>query len=574
MMKNIQLHNSISLWERFLDWNPQLFREIKGKLKTRNVVIAAAISTLVQFVVVISLLGELPAPETKNGYFQSIQSGRYGFGSGYGDRWTYTKDMFDNWVINWQLLWLDLFIALSIISIFALLIVGTYMLVADTVKEESRGTLNFIRLTPQSAGSILLGKILGVPILLYVAMLLFLPLHFTAGLGARIPLTLILSFYGVIVASCAFFYSLALLWSLMNFGSSFKPWLASGAMGLFLFSLTTALFHHPRLISNTLWDWLLLFNPSIVLSYLIDATYLPQHQVDFLPVGNLGELVFYGQAWWTKASWGIGFVLFNLSLWIYWCWSVLKRRFHNPQHTLIGKSQSYWITGWIVAIALGFTLQNTSSYRLTDNFILLQFCLGIFGLGLIAALSPHRQALHDWARYRHQTSREGNVLWKELVFGENSPSTVAVAINLAIAIAYITPSILLHLDRDRHYTLLGFILGAGSIILCAIAAQLILTMKTRKRSALSIITVASMLIIPPLCLGIADIYPQNLPQAWLFSFIPTIATKYATTSAVLLTMLGQWLGVAVIGFQMTRKLQQAGASETKMLLDRTNSLND
>ena len=575
MKQNIQLfHHSSSLWEKFLDWNPQLFREIKGKLKTRNVIIAAAISIVTQFVITISLLGELPNPEIKaNGYHQAIQTGRYGFGNGYGDRFTYTKDMLDNWVINWQLLWLDLFVALSVISIFALLIVGTYMLITDTVKEESRGTLNFIRLTPQSASSILLGKILGVPILLYTAILLFLPLHFTAGLSARIPLTLILSFYGVIMASCAFFYSLALLWSLMNFGSGFKPWLAGGAVGLFLFSVTTTLFHHPSLITNTLWDWLLLFNPSIVLSYLIDATHLPQHKTDFLSAENLGELMFYGQAWWAKASWGIGFILFNLSLWTYWCWSVLKRRFRNPEYTLVSKTQSYWIVGWMVAIALGFTLQSTTDYLLTENFIFLQLYLGVLGLALIAALSPHRQALHDWARYRHQISREGNVLWKDLIFGENSPSTVAVAINLAIAIAYITPSVFLHLDRDHRYILSGFILNAGTIVLCAIAAQLVLTIKSRKRSALSVITVASMLVVPPLCFGFAEISPETMPQAWLFSFIPTIATEYATVSAVMLTILGQWLAIALIGFQMTRKLKQAGASETKMLFDRTNAIN-
>jgi hypothetical protein len=33
--------------------------------------------------------------------------------------------------------------------------------------------------------------------------------------------------------------------------------------------------------------------------------------------------------------------------------------------------------------------------------------------------------------------------------------------------------------------------------------------------------------------------------------------------------LGQWLAIALLSFQMTRKLQQAGASETKMLFGRT-----
>ena len=112
-------------------------------------------------------------------------------------------------------------------------------------------------------------------------------------------------------------------------------------------------------------------------------------------------------------------------------------------------------------------------------------------------------------------------------------------------------------------------LSAGSITLCAIAAQFILTAKTRKRAAWSVITVASMIIVPPVCFGLAEIYPQTIPQAWLFSFIPTVATEYATTSAILVTMLGQWLAVALIGLQMTRKLKQAGASETKILLSQS-----
>lgn len=565
MKQNSQgLPHSSSLWSKFLDWNPQVFREIKGKLKTRNVIIAAAISVITQFVITISFLSKLPDPDPQGEI--PTQFGPYGtVTQSYSSRMVYTKDMLGNWVINWQLLWLDLFIALSIVSIFALLIVGTYMLIADTVKEESRGTLNFIRLTPQSAGNILLGKILGVPILLYLVVLLFLPLHFMAGLGAHIPLNLILAFDGVIVASCAFFYSLALLWSLMNFGlSGFKPWLASGGVGLFLFGFTSFLFDgghidHPLACS-------FLFHPGLVLSYLIDATYLPQDKIKFVSAENLGELLFYGQALWIKASIGIGFILFNFSLWAYWCWSILKRRFNNPESTLISKTQSYWITGWLVAFALGFTLQRDSGgYQMTEYFIFLQLWLCLLGLVLIAALSPHRQALHDWARYRHQVNQDGNLLWKELIFGENSPSTVAVAINLAMAIAYIAPSVFLILDKDQHYIFWGFILSAGTVLLYAVVAQLILTIKSRKRAVWSVVSVLSMIIVPPLCLGLAEISVQSVPLAWMFSFMPTIAAEYAPTSALILAVLGQWLAITLVSFQMTRKLRQAGVSETKML---------
>ena len=574
MKRDIRLDHSHSLWG--LDWNPQLFRELKGKLKTRNVIIAAAISVVIQFMCVINLLGDLPDPDSLGEL--GTQYGRYGMGhighSGmhYRQHLPYSKDLLDNWVINWQLLWLDLFIILSIISIFALLIVGTYMLVADMAKEESQGTLNFIRLTPQSASNILLGKIIGVPILLYTAICLFLPLHTVAGINARIPLGLILSFDAVIVASCAFFYSLALLCSLLDFSlSNFKPWLITGIIGSVLFILTRSLFDENYLQLDHPFAWLFLFNPSLVLSYLIDATHLPDSKFDFLPVENLQQLSFYGQTFWKSATIGIGFIIFNFSLWTYWSWSLLQRRFDRPNSTFLSKVQSYWLTGWFVAIALGFTLQGKTSSVNSEYFIFLQVCLVIWGLGLTAGLSPHRQKLHDWARYRHQTAN--NDLWHELVFGKNSPSTVAVAINLTLAIAYIIPSIFIHLNGDRHHIMWGLIISVGNIMLCAIIVQIILMLKTRKRAALSMITVASLVIVPPVCMDMADIYFHQTPVAWMFSFIPSAAIEYVTMPTIAFTILGQWLAISAIGFGMSRQLKQAGASETKMLMTRSNVIN-
>ena len=580
MKRNIRLlRQQNHLWSNFFEWNPQLFREIRGKLKTRNVVIAAAIAVIIQLVEVIYLLGQLPDPRVTKDQF-----GRYGMGLYYdklGEQVYYAKDDFGNWVINWQLLWLDLFIFLSIVSIFALLVIGTYMLIADAVKESERGTLNFIRLTPQSASSILLGKILGVPILLYTTILCFVPLHFVAGLKAQIPFSLMSAFYLTIAASCAFCYCLALLWSLIDFGvSGFKPWLATGLVGLLLVAMTQGLFN-GSLHLNHPFGWIFLFHPGLVLAYLIDATSVPSHKIDFITLEELNSLSFFGQMWWTKASLGITAILCNFSLWTYWCWTILKRRFHKPEGTIISKVHSYWLTGWFAVIALGFTLQKTSSnfyydehysftQYLTENFGLLQVCLVIFFLCLIAALSPQRQTLHDWARYRHQTSKTS--LWQELVFAENSPSTLAIGINLGIAIAFITPSILIFLDQDQRYIFWGFILSASNILLYAMIVQFILTFKNRKRAVWSAVAVATLIIVPPFALEAAQLTMQTLPQAWLFSFIPTYAAEYATGSAIAISIFSQWLAVSVIGLQMTRKLKQAGASESKILMSRVNAL--
>lgn len=573
MKQNIKVfQSSSSLWLRFLAANPQLFRELKGRLKTRNVVVAAAISVIVQFVVVISFMNHLPKVDYKGILLNPY--GRYALGTAEKNRLIYTKDLLDNWIINWQLFWLDLFITLSIISICSLLVIGTYLLVADVVKEQEKGTLNFIRLSPQSASNVLLGKILGVPVLLYFAVLLMFPLHLVSGLCARVPLALITGFDLVIFASCAFCFSLSLFGSLINVGlSGFKPWLATGIVGFVLFLTTQSLFEQYIKLDNPL-GWFFIFNPALVLAYLIDSTHLSNSQIDFLGVDKLEKLMFYGQALWAKAITGISFILFNLGVWTYWCWSILQRRFHNPAKTLISKTQSYWITGWLAVFALGFALQGDSPSNgefgfpsdLAACFLCLQFYLYIWGVALIAALSPHRQTLHDWARYRHQVNKDGNILWKELIFADNSPSIIAIAINLAIIILYITPSIFLFLQYGEQQMIFwGVILSAGSILFCSLIAQLILMSKTRKRSILTVITVASMIIIPPVCLGFMGLDPTDIPQAWLFTFIPTVAVESATLSALFFTLVGQSLAISLIGWQLTKKLKQAGASETCLI---------
>ncbi|NEP91268.1 MAG: hypothetical protein F6K18_33165 [Okeania sp. SIO2C2] len=46
--------------DNLFNWNPQLFREIKGRLKTRNVAIAISASLLCQFIVMMVFLERLP----------------------------------------------------------------------------------------------------------------------------------------------------------------------------------------------------------------------------------------------------------------------------------------------------------------------------------------------------------------------------------------------------------------------------------------------------------------------------------------------------------------------------------
>ena len=550
---------------RLGEWNPQLVRELKGRLNLRNAAIASAVSVVGQLLLYLYYESLLPgAGEVNNRYCVGSPPPNwvdYPAGSWIPNNFC-IEDLLGHWMLLKNLWWLDLFVGMSIISFVTLLVVGTYLLIADLSLEEQRGTLHFIRLSPQSASRIFIGKVLGVPSLLYIMLGLALPLHFGAGLAAGIPLTLLLSFYAVIGASCAFFFSLAMLIGLVSQNrGGLQAFFTGGAVLFFLALAMLPMVNNWNHTYSSQW-WLTLFNPGSILPYLVQSTFLPQRTVDYLDVQAISPMLWYGQPLWQNVWRGITFVLLNYGVWTYWLWQGIKRRFQNPAATIWSKSQSYWICSSFAVISVGFIGQSSESNFLLDNFAcLLLLNLGLF-LVLIASLSPHRQTLQDWARYRHRSQQD---LIKDLTVGEKSPAPVAIALNLAIVTGYTLPSILLLPVENRIPLLFGLLLSGSMILVYAVITQLMLLLQTPKRSLLAAATVGTMLIVPVGYAAIFGISPVHAP-IWLFSLLPVAATAYAKTSTILLAMMAQWLGIALLGFQLTRQLQKAGQSQTKALL--------
>lgn len=552
------------------EWNPQLFREIKGRMVPRNILIAVAISLVGQLLLLMSFASQLPVPNENNEVIYS----RYCTGSSpnYSDP-TCLADGLGGFVINWQVWWTDVFVWLSVIGVFTLLLAGTYMLIGDLAKEEHRGTLNFLRLTPQSGMSILTGKMLGVPILLYLVGFLALPLHLAAGLSAQVPFSLILIYYGVLGANCLFFYSFALLFGLVGkWLGGFQAWLGSGVLLMFLFPMTSMLSHGSYITHHPI-DWLILFNPSALLPYLIDSNSLNTTTSVSYGTNSLRNLSYFlmpvGAKGWSMA----GLMVFNSGLWTYWVWQGLNRCFHNPTTTLLGKQQSYWLTACFEALILGFAVkaQVESSYA-KGPFESLQMLL-VFNLILFlcqfAALMPQRQAMQDWARYRHKqrSARKRGGVVADLIWGENSPALVAVALNLAIAFSILLPWILLWPQNQYKIPALWALLVSATLMLVyAAVAQLILFMKSPKRAVWATVTVGGLVILPPIIFGFLSATPMNKPAVWLFSAFPWASLEYATGMTVFLAVIGQSLAFGLLSLKLRQQLQKAGESSTKALL--------
>ncbi|NET06071.1 MAG: ABC transporter permease [Symploca sp. SIO2B6] len=562
----------LNLLDQIGDWNPQLLREIKGRLKTRNVLTTAAASLVGQLLILLYFYTQLPFEDTYSKHYDQIYN-RYCTGPHNYSQPSCLKDALGDFIINWQLWWQDLFMALCWISIFYLLILGTFLLMSDLSTEERRGTLNFIRLSPQSEVNILSGKLLGVPILLYFVVILAVPLHLWAGFSAEIPLLGILLFYLVIAASCIFFYSGALLCgAITSRYSGFLPWLGGGVVFAFLM-LTTGMTHGYQSLDNPL-AWLRLLSPIDSMLYLFSSSYGSiedwfDWQWYYLPVGA-STLGF------------VGFVILNYALWTYWIWQGLQRCFRNPNTTILSKRQSYLLIACFEGVILGCALQEEISYSshwAFEHLFYLTAFSTILIFGLIATLSPSRQTLLDWARFRRErvSNPQGfrkSTMVPDLIWGEKSPAVVAMAINIVIvAIPLVTWSLFGPFDSDEKTQMLFCVAFFVSLMMIyATITQIMLMMRTSKRSVWATGTIVAAVLLPPTILGVLGIDPYHNTIPWLFSTFPWAAIESAAINTMFMALLAQLSVLTLLNLQLRRQLRIAGESASKALLEGRRSL--
>ena len=552
---------TLHLLDKIGNWNPQLFREIKGRLKIGHMA-GSAIFLGEQLLLLMYYSAQIPVTPPNREYTYPIYHRFCLFKNANSYEQECVRDALGNLAINWPMWWLEIFTWLSILSVLALLIAGTYMLVSDLDKEERRGTLNFIRLSPQSAKTIFLGKILGVPILLYLATILAVPLHLYAGLAAQIPLNEILCFYTAVAASCALFYSTAMLFGLTtSWLGGLQPWLAS-AMVFVVFGISWL----P--LTRTAWDVLLFLSPLAILRYQLFL--VDKGDFDSL-VENLDNLQWFYSPVGTNIASGIALCLLVCGTGTYWMWQGWQRRFPNPSATVLSKRQSYLLVICCQVIFLGFALQSNPPAANINLICLLILNLLMF-LALIAALTSDRQSLYDWARYRKQIVPSSQKLWRrypllDLIWSEKSPAVVAIALNLLCSVIILTPWALLEkFDANGFW---GLILCLNLILIYAGIAQIFLFTKSRNKESRAVAIVGGAILLPPLILSILLLTPEKAPILWLsstfggFWFSSSLA---ASGNTILLSILSQWTVLVLLNLKLRSQLKLAGQSASKALL--------
>jgi len=543
----------LSLGSKLNELNPQFLREIKGRLTTRNLWLAGSISLLGQLMLFLYFQTRLPPSIVKLPHNNTYCTGKIAYGDyGYNTP-ECIMDNYGNIIINWQLWSQDIFHALSWLGIFAIIVVGTYLLINDLATEQRRDTLNFIRLSPQTPQNILVGKMLGVPILLYVTILMSFPFHLWAGLNAKLPLNQILVFDVIVLVASVFYYSGALLFGFIaSWLGGFQSWLGGGFILGFLLFTEQALKHTT------------VVNTPLVLFRLITPTY-------FIPDVS-GNQAFTGFHWFSLPLGNQLFTISSLSLLlycigIYFIWQSLQRCYLDANATMSSKRQSYLLTTSFVIITLG--CGNWHDASLKDYLVSSMFVYLWLFLYLIAALTQNRQTLINWARYHHiysmQHPRKQKFV-KELIWGEKSPGVLAIAINALIVFTGLTVVLLLQFVSVSDM-LSGFgalIFALSLMVIYAALAQLLLFMKNGQRLLWANGMVTAVIILPPILLSMLFSSPQHLTFVWFLSIFAPILFLYPPTNdslslmTPLLAMLAHAGTLGLLLLQIKRQLQKAG----------------
>jgi hypothetical protein len=535
--------------------NPQIFRELKGRLTVKNTIVTMLISFGIQGFLLLNLLGELPQKPSNrnrlpNGELEPIRvfnrfcEHQVSVDPSSGGRELCKLDAAGNFIIKWPVWWESVWGAICFIIPTALILGCVYLLITDLAREEKRGTLNFIRLSPQSPWCIFTGKIIGVPVLPYLGIVGTLPLFFLAGIQSGVSIFTLLLWLVTMAGITWFFTSATILYALLG-----------GVQAILTTFVASYLLSMPLIGINAIFS---VWNQK--------------------GSWNIPPLYWYFLSLSSHLAATCAFGLLCCGLATYWIWRAIERRYLNPHSPVLSKISTYWISGSIQFILLGFGLPiilnfynanpwNAESIKI--GTLILSICLNwTWGLMLILITLPQRQLLIDWSRYRRERDR-GNFLsrdlWKDFLTNDKSPAIVNVIANSLLIAAANLPLVFL-VSLEKNYLYRWLIGGAISIALLTIYTTIFhlgIFIKWKRRNIVSTALVAGGVFIPVILFGVFGYGSSVRGIAGNFIlFSPFLWLKISEASIVDLigTLIMQILLAGILIAIFTRRLNRLGES--------------
>ncbi len=495
--------------------NPQFLRECRGRLKPRSVMAAVGLSLIFQFLLYISM-AEVGA----------------------------AIDVSDQ---------LNICRSLTFAIPYGLFVLGGYYLVDDLAKEEKSGTLNFIRLSPRPAFEILLGKLLGVPLLPVILIAIAMPLHIISGLLGGVSPQWLLSYYLLIAAGSAFVFSLALLFGIVGSHSPLGKQQALSAVG---FAGLALIMVAPAFMTwNSFVTWRAFGSAAPVFDEYIAA--VSPIEWLYLPIAANGLVAHL-------------FMIGNLVIATLLVWRILLRKFRVPQATLVSKRLSYIGVFYLNVLTWGFFQSGELSAEgsLVGAVFLLVLNAFVF-LGLIFAIAPSRQLLLDWLRYRKHSLFD----W---IWHDSSPSVLAMAINVAIAAGLIVPWLLIS-DKGSPNVLLPLpillaTLSIGTnVLIYTTLVQIIFSMRLRSPFIWAVGIAATVAFVPLTVLSILTNGGSDrsalMIAVWTFLGLPFWQTSElgSASTGIFIGWLMQFVVLLLLLTRLARNLKQISAHKPTAL---------
>jgi hypothetical protein len=536
--------------DRVGNWNPQLIRELKGRVKGKNLLLVAGASITIQLLLLLFFWGRLPIPPE--------QAGDIWLNTTYCVSPTGVEKLIEDCAVDWPRWWVDLTETLGFLLRGLLILGGMFVLGSNLLQEEKGGTLSLIRLSPRPFANLYWGKVLGIPALIVGIVLLALPFHAYAMAQAGYGFFDLGRFYGLTVAACLVLYSLNFL--LVSLGGV-QPWISLGFGGTVLFVW----------IQNSV-------NLRLRENYSLS-------EISWFGI-QLGEHIVRFEL----------FVFLSCLILMFGLWQILRRQYYLPEATPMSKGQSYgWVLGlnlWLWGFLYRPDLPKVDFYDLQGSLLLFTTVNLLLLTAIVMAISPQRQQLMDWARYRHQQqfqASSGNRqhrldrrrmgLWRDLLTGENSPTGLTLVINLLIVGGLWSIFFCLFpMDLDKTSTFAGktstnlfisLLLSLGLLLIYGLLMQhLCLNRAGQYPWGRRMLYLLAAIAIPPIVL--TTIYHSNerLPSLWMMTVYlsPTFAFEHASRLEAACSILGQWLAIAGLWWSLNRRLHRLGRSELHLLL--------
>jgi hypothetical protein len=511
-------------WNRSIDragdWNAQFFREVKGRCTPLNLTVTGVLSIVLQLLL---MFGSLALCNVR-------------------------MDGLGKMTTDWSHWWENIFYGLTWTIPVVLVTIGTYLLASDLYREKMRGTLNFIRLSPQSGLNIMVGKFLGVPILVYFFVLLAAPLQVWAGSHSKVGFFNTLLWDGMTISISGFLLLLTIFWMTL---APIRPIAVTG-LHLFLvwiFAYTT----RPTILG-------LLENHQHSQSIDYSDSLYFQFNWFYLPINNIPTLSLLCMGTILVAS--------------YWLWEPINRRYANHHSTLLSKRSSYQLNLCLQLWLIGFVFMSFTAHQSALQSLLVAVgVVQIVGAWFfLIVLTPSRRILQDWSRYHrervHKRWRWGSSdLVQDLLWDDRSPAILAVAINLGISLVPWLPFVWKASASGQFNALLSIVLGVIIMFNYGLLFQIMAVRNSYTIFGISVfsmfwVVVIAMLFTMLTFLAIAGF--SNIVPFTIFCLTPLAIfnSMVVPSTVLLLAIFGHLLAGWFLMSHFQRYLQTLGRSES------------